>query len=124
MCGTRWGVHLVARSGWNVMSPCGSTLGGGTGAAYGVVSGVCTLVGGVTCVEAALLNISASFRSAAVCLSPNVVSGLAGVGLRRTWFRSMSACVSESLEDILGKVSVAGGKYVVSETLYFSVLVM
>ena len=48
MCGTRSGGRLVARPGWNVMPPCGSTLGGGAGAAPGVVSGVYTLGGGVT----------------------------------------------------------------------------
>ena len=49
MCGTHWVGRLVACPGWYVMSPCGSTLGGGAGAVYGVVSGVCTLGGGVTC---------------------------------------------------------------------------
>ena len=48
MCVTRWGGHFGARPGWNVMYPCVSTLGGGAGAAYGVVSGICTLGGGVT----------------------------------------------------------------------------
>ena len=55
---------------------------------------------------------------------PNVVSGLVRVGLRRAWVRSKAACVAEYLEASLGKVSVAGGKIVVFETLYFSVLEM
>ena len=107
MCVTRWGGCLGARPGWNVMSPCGPTLRGGTGAESGVVSGVCNLVGGVTCEGDALSKISASCRSAAVCLSPDVLSGIVGVGLRRAWVRSTAACVAESLEDIIGKVSVA-----------------
>ena len=70
------------------------------------------------------MNISASFLSADVCLSPNVVSGLVGVGLMRAWVRSAAAYVDASCENSLGKVSVSGGKYVVSETLYFSFLGM
>ena len=70
------------------------------------------------------MNISASFRSAAVCLSPNVVSGLVGVVFRKEWVRSAAVCVDASLEDSLGKVSVSRGKSVVSETLYYSVLGM
>ena len=42
--GMRWGTslggHLGARPGRNVMSPCGSTLGCGSGDASGVDSGV------------------------------------------------------------------------------------
>ena len=83
MCGTFWDGCLGTLPGWIVISPCGSTLGGGSGATSGVVSRVFTLGGGVTCGGSALLNIYASFRSAAVCLFPNVVSGLVGVGLRR-----------------------------------------
>ena len=65
-------------------------------------SEVVSLVGG-----AALVNISASFLIAAFCLSPNVVSGLVGVGLRRAWVRSADACVAASFEYSVGKVSVA-----------------
>ena len=124
MCGARWGGCLGARPGWNGISTCGSTLGGGAGSTSDVVSGVCTLGGGVTCGWCALVNISASFRSAAVCLSPNVVRGILGVGLRRTWVRYTAACFAASLEYSIGKVSVSGGKYVVSETLYFAFLGM
>ena len=46
---TLWGGRIGAHTGWNVMSPCGSNLKGGAGAAYIVVYGVCTLGGGVTC---------------------------------------------------------------------------
>ena len=83
ICGTRWGGSLGACPGWNAVSPCGSTLGGVSGAAYGVVSGVCTPGGGVTCGVKDLVNISVSFLRAAVCLSHNVVSGLVGIWLRR-----------------------------------------
>ena len=72
----------------------------------------------------ALLKISASFRSAAVCLSPSVVSGIFWVGLRREWVISAAAYVAESLEDSPNKVSVSGGKSVVSEILYLTVLGM
>ena len=65
MYGMRWGGRLGALPGWNAMSPCVSTLRGGAGSAYGVVSRVCTPGGGVICRGAALLNISASLRSAA-----------------------------------------------------------
>ena len=57
--------------------------------------------------RAALLNIYASCLRASVCLSPNVVSGLVGVRLRRAWVRYMAACVDTSFEESLGKVSVA-----------------
>ena len=73
------------------MSPCGSTIRGGKGEASGVASGG----GGVTCGGGAtLLNISASCLRASVSLSPNVVSGLVGVGLRRKWVSSAAACVA------------------------------
>ena len=103
MSGTHWGGRLGARPGWNSMSPCGSTLGGGTRAASSVVSEVCTLRGGVTCWGSALVKISASFLRAAFCLPPNVVSGLVGVGLRRVWVISTSAFFAASCEDILVK---------------------
>ena len=109
MSGTRWGGLLCVHPSWNVMSPCGSTLVGVAGAASAVVSGVCTLIGGVTCWGAALVEISANFLRADVCLSPNVVIGLVGVGLRRAWVSSAAACVAASSEDIIGKFSVSGG---------------
>ena len=49
MWGTRWGSILGAIPVWNVLSPCGYTLRGGSGAASGVVSQVFTLRGDVTC---------------------------------------------------------------------------
>ena len=104
------------------MSPCGSTLGDGAGTAYGAVSRVFTLRGGVTCGGSDLLKMSASFWSYAACLSPDVMSGIVGVGLRRVWVRSAAACIAKSLEDILGKVSVSRKQSVVSETLSFAVL--
>ena len=69
-------------------------------------------------------DISESCLSAAVCLSPNVVSGLVGVGLIRVCVRSAAAYVDASCGNSLGKVSVAGGKSIVLETLSFSVLGM
>ena len=45
-----------------------------------------------------------------------------GVGLSRVWVRSEAACVAASFEEILVKVSVAGKKSLVSETLYLYVL--
>ena len=53
------------------------------------------------------MKIYASFRSAAVCLSPNSVRGLVGDGLRRAWVRFAAECVAASLEDSLGEVNVA-----------------
>ena len=106
------------------MYPYSSTLGGGAGAASEVVSESCTLGGGVTCGGAALVNISVSCLRAAFCLSPNAVSGLVGVELRKAWVSSMATCVAASCEDSLGKVSVSGGKSVVSENISFSVLGM
>ena len=124
VCDTRWGGSLVARPGWNVMSPCGSTLGGGAGATSDVVSGVCTLGGGLTSGGSSLVNISASFLSAAVCLSHNVVSGLVGVMLSRVWVGSAASCVAAYCKDSLGKNSVSGGEFIVSENLSFDVLGM
>ena len=92
------------------MSPYGSTLVGDAGAASGVVFGICTLGGGVASGGTALVKIFSSFLSANVFLSPSVVSGLVGVGLRRSWFRFAAACVAEYCEEILGKVSVAENK--------------
>ena len=70
------------------------------------------------------MNIFSILCSAAFCLYPNVVSGLAKVCLRRDLVRSVAACVAASLEESLGNVSVSRGESVVSETLYFSVLGM
>ena len=82
-------------------------------------SEVVSLVGG-----GALVNISAICLRAADFLSPNFVSGLVGVGLRSAWINSADACVATSCEDSLGKVSIAGKTYVVSDTLYYTVLGM
>ena len=82
-------------------------------------SEVVSLVGG-----AALVNISASCLRYAVFFSPDDVSDLVGVGLMRAWVSSSAACFAASFEDILGKVSVSGLKYLVSETLYLAVLGM
>ena len=41
--GTCWVGCLGDYPGWNVMSPCGSTLGGGAGGVSGVVSGYAPL---------------------------------------------------------------------------------
>ena len=89
------------------MLPCGSTLGGVEGDASVIAYWVCTLIGGVPCGAAALLNISASCLSAAVCLSPNAVSGLVGVRLRRAWVRPEAACIAVSFDEILGSVIVS-----------------
>ena len=45
---------------------------------------------------------------AAICLLPDFVSGLVGVGLRRAWVRSGATYVSKSFYDILGNVRFAG----------------
>ena len=68
---------------------------------------------------AALVNISANFLMDAICLSPKVVSGLVGFGLRRAWVRSTAVCVPTYFEDSLGKVSVAGKNAVVLENFIF-----
>ena len=70
------------------------------------------------------MKIFVSFLSAAVFLSPKVVSGIVRVGLRRVWVSSAAVYIAEYFEDILGKVSVSGLKYLVSETLYLAVLGM
>ena len=72
--------------------------------------------------ESVLVKISVSCLRGAVCLSPNVVSGLVGVGLRRVWVRSTSACVAAPFKDIIDKVSVAVKNSVLLETIYFAVL--
>ena len=69
---------------------------------------VVSLVGG-----AAMLNISASGFRAAVCLSPNVVSGIVGVWLMRVCMRSTAACVSTYFDDIIGNVRFDGENSVV-----------
>ena len=71
-----------------------------------------------------MLNISASCFRAAVYLFPIVVSGLVGVGVRRSWVRSEDACVSASSEDILGNGRVARKNSVGSETRSLAILGM
>ena len=75
MYGMRWGGRLGALPGWNAMSPCGSTLRGGTGDTSDVVSWVFTLGGGVTCGGAVLMKISAIFRSYDVSFSLTLLVG-------------------------------------------------
>ena len=64
---------------------------------------------GITCGGAVMLNISVSCFRVSVCLSPNVVSRILGVGLRRTLVSSEAAFVDASFDEILGNVRVAGG---------------
>ena len=82
-------------------------------------SEVVSLVWGAT-----LLNISASFLRAAVCLSSNAVSRIVGVGLRIVWVISAAACVATLFDEIIGNISVARENYVVSETISLDVLGM
>ena len=91
------------------------------GAASGISSGVCTLEGGVSWVGTALVKISASCLMAAVFLSPNDVSEIVGVGLKRKWVRSTSTCVAASFEDIIGNVSVARKFCSVRDSLFFRI---
>ena len=44
------------------------------------------------------MNISASFLRVAVFLSPNSVSGVVGIGLRRVWVMSAAAFFATSFE--------------------------
>ena len=69
---------------------------------------------------AALVKFFAICLRAAVCLTPNFVSGLVGVGLSRVWVRSAATCVSASYEYSLGNVSVAGEIRSVCDFLIFS----
>ena len=124
MSGTCWVCRLGDHPGWNVMSPCGLTIRVATGGVSGVVSGVCTLGGGVNYKGLTWRIFPSIFRSAAFCLYPNVVSGIVGIGFRMDLVRSVAACVAASLEESLGNVSVSRGKSVVSETLSFAVLRM
>ena len=120
------------------MSPCGSTLRGGAGAASGVASWLFTLEVGVgtfcccgisfigvgTCVGAAMLKISVNCFRGAVCLLTNAGIGIVGPGLSRAWVRSAAACVVVSFEEILGNGRVAGENSVMLETHYVGILVM
>ena len=45
------------------------------------------------------------------------VSGLVGVGLRRTFVRYSVTCVATFAHDILGKDSISGKKSIVSKNL-------
>ena len=69
---------------------------------------VFNLRGCATCGGADILKISVRWFRGAVCLSPNIVSGLVGVGLRRVWVRSASACVAASFDDIISNVRDTG----------------
>ena len=55
-----------------------------------------------------MVNISVSCFKAAVCLYPNVVSGLVEVGLRRAWERLSTKCVVTSFDEIIGNARVTG----------------
>ena len=57
-----------------------------------------------------MVNISVSCFKAAVCLYPNVVSGLVEVGLRRAWARLLAKCVVTSFDEVIGNTRVAGRK--------------
>ena len=57
-----------------------------------------------------MLNILKFCFSYAVCLLPNFVSGLLGVGLRGDWVRSAATYVTVSFEDILGNGGGFWGK--------------
>ena len=106
--GVCWGDSLRARPGWNDISLCGSTLRGGAGDASGVAYGIFNLGGGVTCGGEAMLNIWACCFRAAVFLSPNVMSGIVGVGLRRAWVRVATACVAVFLMKLLSMLGFLG----------------
>ena len=83
----------------------GSTLGGGTGDASGVASGVSTLRGGVgafyycgtsvvgggACGGAAMLKISAICFKATLYLSPRIMSGLV-LGFRSPFYLTLPNC--------------------------------
>ena len=57
-----------------------------------------------------MLKISVIFFRTAVCLSPNAVSVILGVGLKREWVMSTATCVATSFDDIIGNVWVSGKK--------------
>ena len=69
-----------------------------------------------------MVNISASFLRVAVFLSPNSVSGVVGIGLRRVWVRSVATCIASSFDNTIGNFMVAGGNSAVSQTLYLATL--
>ena len=71
-----------------------------------------------------MLNILKFCFSYAVCLLPNFVSGLLGVGLRGDWVRSAATYVTVSFEDILGNGGVSGENSMVLETHFLAVLGM
>ena len=71
-----------------------------------------------------LVKISGSCLRDAVCLSPNAMSGIVGVGLSKAWVRSAAAYVAASFDDSLGKVSVVRKNSVVLENISFVVLGM
>ena len=96
MWGSPWVGRLGSHTSCNYMLPVGSTLGGCAKINYEVASGLTTLGGGVgdlwccgTSVigggswgGAAMLKKSNICFKAGVCLSPSVVGGIVGFGLR------------------------------------------
>ena len=60
-----------------------------------------------------MLKILSSCFRAAVCLSPNVVSGLVGVGLKRVGVRSVATYVASYFDKITINVRVYGKNAVV-----------
>ena len=137
-CSSIWSVGITSHPVLIDMSPGGSTLRGGSGATYGVASGLSTLrsgvgssycsgflvVGGVACGGLPMLKISTIYFKACVWFLPSVVIGIVGVGLRRMVLRSSTAWVSASFDNIVGKGRLVGNNSVVSETCPFAVLVV
>ena len=80
-------------------------------------SEVMSLVGG-----AALLEVSDSYLKADFLFSPDILSGLVGVGLRRAWVRSVAESFAASFGEVLGNVRVSVEISAVSETISLDVL--
>ena len=80
-----------------------------------------SLAGAVSLVAGSGL-VEESFLMYTVCLSPKVLSGIVGIGLRRVWVRSVATCIASSFDNTLGNVRVAGGNSAVSQTNYLATL--
>ena len=93
--GAFWDGDLAAWPRLSVIGYSVPTLGGGSGdysddgGVVGVGMGGCITSGGTS-----MLNISSSCFNAAIYLFTSCVSGIVGVGLRRSWVSSNTTCVS------------------------------
>ena len=75
------------------------------------------LGGGFSSVVISMFNIDSIHFNDSICFSPSCVSGLVGVGLRRSCYIFYATCIATYTYAILGKLIMCGNNSIVSENL-------